>query len=155
MLLKLSATVIQKGEAVKQKKEQEAAEEDDDEEDEDEDDDDDDDEELGDDDDGEADDDDEIKKTLRKLGLKWDDDDLDEEDELEDDDDEESPIDEIDELRVFADVMERACAEDGALLARAGLGGPEQAALVEATAEEAAVLRKALEVGVSRRSANP
>ena len=58
-----------------------------------------------------------------------------------------------DEIKLFADVVERAAMEDASLLARAGLGGPEQAALCEASAEEAAALRKALEAGVAKRTA--
>ena len=90
------------------------------------------------------------------MGLSWnkgDDDDDDDFDELSDDEDEESPIDTIDEIKLFADVVERAAMEDASLLARAGLGGPEQAALCEASAEEAAALRKALEAGVAKRTA--
>ena len=157
MLIKLSATLLQKqSKALEKRKEAESDDDDDD------DGDDDDTElfggELGDDDEGEDDSTTAIARLLRSdkrfAGLKFGDDDDDDfdDDELSDDEDHESPIDTIDEVVCLTDATQAACAEDPALLARLGLNAQPNVQ-VELAAEEVELLRKTLESGVAKKAA--
>ena len=62
-----------------------------------------------------------------------------------------SPIDALDELVAFTDALQAAAAEDGGLLAKAGLEAQAGVA-AQLSADETAQLRQSVEGGVAKKA---